>query len=145
MPATFDPITGVPLEPRGCIAIPDPSEDALTIWAPSQVPHIMRTIVAECLKMPESKVRARVPDIGGGFGIKIHVNPEEVLVAYLARTLGVAVKGVQQRVEAVRLGLVRHQRREHGGEPDRLSAELAAHRRAVAGVEDEIDRGESHA
>ena len=96
-----DRITGVPLEPRGCIAIPDPSEDALTIWAPSQAPHIMRTIVAECLKMPESKVRVRVPDIGGGFGIKIHVYPEEVLVAYLARTLGVAVKWVQQRVEDV--------------------------------------------
>jgi len=61
----------------------------------------MRTIVAECLKMPESKVRVRVPDIGGGLGIRIHVYPEEVLVAYLARTLGLAVKWVQQRVEDV--------------------------------------------
>ena len=48
----------------------------------------------------------------------------------------------EQRVQAVRLGLVRHQRREHGGEPDRLPAQLAAHGRAVAGVEDEIDRRE---
>jgi CO/xanthine dehydrogenase Mo-binding subunit len=55
-----DRITGVPLEPGGCIAIPDPSEDALTIWAPSQAPHIMRTIVAECLKMPES-MEAKTP------------------------------------------------------------------------------------
>lgn len=92
-------ITGIPLEPRGCLAIPDPSEDGLTIWAPSQAPHVMRTIVAECLKMPESKVRVRVPDIGGGFGIKIPVYPEEVLVAYLARALGRPVKWVQQRRE----------------------------------------------
>lgn len=92
-------ITGIPLEPRGCIAIPDPSEDALTIWVPSQAPHIMRTILAECLKMPELRLRVRVPDVGGGFGIKIHVYPEEVLVAYLARTLRIPVKWVQSRLE----------------------------------------------
>lgn len=94
-----DRITGIPLEPRGCLAIPDATDDGLTIWAPSQAPHVMRTIVAECLGMHEARVRVRVPDIGGGFGIKIPVYPEEVLVAYLARTLGRPVKWVQERGE----------------------------------------------
>lgn len=91
-------ITAVPLEPRGCVAIPDATR-GLTIWASAQAPHIYRSIVAECLAVPESQLRVRVPDIGGGFGIKIHVYPEDVLVAFLAWTRRVPVKWVQQRTE----------------------------------------------
>lgn len=92
-------ITGIPLEPRGCIAIPEAGGSRLTIWSSSQAPHILRTMIAECLAMPESAVRVAVPDIGGGFGIKIHVYPEDVLVAFLARSLATPVKWVQRRIE----------------------------------------------
>jgi carbon-monoxide dehydrogenase large subunit len=92
-------VTGVPLEPRGCLAIPDPGRGTLDLWVSNQAPHIFRTAVAEALGLAEAAVRVRVPDVGGGFGIKIATYPEEVLVAYLAWTLGRPVKWVQRRSE----------------------------------------------
>lgn len=92
-------VTGVPLEPRGCLAVPDRGRGDLTLWASAQAPHIYRSVVAQCLGIPESHVRVRVPDIGGGFGIKIHIYPEDVLVAFLAWTLGLPMKWVQRRTE----------------------------------------------
>lgn len=92
-------VTAVPLEPRGCLAVPDRGRRHLTLWASAQAPHIYRSILAECLRVPEAQLRVRVPDIGGGFGIKIHVYPEDVLVAWLAWTHRVPVKWVQRRSE----------------------------------------------
>jgi carbon-monoxide dehydrogenase large subunit len=94
-------ITAVPLEPRGCLAVPEPGHGTLTVWASAQAPHVYRDVVAECLRMPQARVRVLVPDVGGGFGIKIHVYPEDVLVAFLAATAGVPVKWVQRRVESL--------------------------------------------
>ncbi|MBI4637228.1 MAG: xanthine dehydrogenase family protein [Candidatus Rokubacteria bacterium] len=92
-------VTAVPLEPRGCLAVPDRGRRELILWASAQAPHIYRSVVAECLGMREAQLRVRVPDIGGGFGIKIHIYPEDALVAFLASTLGLPVKWVQRRTE----------------------------------------------
>jgi carbon-monoxide dehydrogenase large subunit len=92
-------VTAVPLEPRGCLAVPDRGRGELTLWASAQAPHVYRSVVAECLGVPETRLRVRTPDIGGGFGIKIHVYPEDVLVAFLAWDSGLPVKWVQRRTE----------------------------------------------
>jgi len=76
-----------PLEPRGMIA--DWDGETLTVWSPSQCPSIMRTALAVALDLPEARVRIVTPDVGGGFGLKMQVFPEDVAVAALARRLAV--------------------------------------------------------
>lgn len=95
----FGRVTAVPLEPRGCLAMPDPEGATMTIWASSQAPHLLRAAVAAALGLPPSALRVRVPDVGGAFGVKIPTYPEEVLVAYAAWTLRIPVKWVQRRTE----------------------------------------------
>jgi len=92
-------VTGVPIEPRGCMAIPDPVADTVTLWTTTQIPHIVRTSVAEHVEMPESKLRVAVPSVGGGFGTKAQVYPDECIVVALARRYRRAVKWVQDRRE----------------------------------------------
>ena len=87
----------VPMEPRGMIA--DWDGDALTVWASSQTPSILRTGLATTLGLAQSRVRVIVPDVGGGFGLKVHVLPEDVAVAAAARCLGRPVKWVEERQE----------------------------------------------
>ena len=90
--------SGAPIETRGVLAAP--SEDGrITIWTSSQVPHRVREVVAESLGLPQSVVRVVVPDVGGGFGLKAQVYPEEVIIPWLARTLGTPVKWVEDRRE----------------------------------------------
>ena len=64
----------------------------LTVYMPSQVPHMHRRWIAETVGIPEHRLRIVAPDIGGGFGAKMHLYPEELLCPYLARELGVPVK-----------------------------------------------------
>ncbi|MGW1681996.1 xanthine dehydrogenase family protein molybdopterin-binding subunit [Saccharopolyspora sp. NPDC002376] len=90
---------GVPLENRGCLAVPEPDGSGVTLWSSTQMPHLVRTVVAERLGMPESAVRVVAPDVGGGFGVKGHVFPDEVLVCWLALHLGRPVKWVEDRSE----------------------------------------------
>jgi carbon-monoxide dehydrogenase large subunit len=80
----------VPLETRGCVASYD--GNLLTIWSSTQMPHFLRSTVAEILRVPEARVRVIVPDVGGGFGLKYQVYREEALVAYLTMRLGRPVK-----------------------------------------------------
>jgi len=91
--------TGVPMECRGVVAEYDVRTDSLTVWSSTQVVHWVRREVAALLGMPESRVRCVAPDVGGGFGIKGHVYPEDVLVACLARTLGRPVRWIEDRRE----------------------------------------------
>jgi carbon-monoxide dehydrogenase large subunit len=86
-----------PLEPRGTVA--DWDGETLTVWASSQSPSLLRTALAASLDLPESCVRVIVPDVGGGFGLKMHPFPEDVVVAALARRLGRPVKWVEDRRE----------------------------------------------
>jgi len=86
-----------PLEPRGMVA--DWDGEVLTVWSPSQSPSIMRTALATALDLPESCVRIVTPDVGGGFGLKMQVFPEDVAVAALARKLGRPLKWIEERRE----------------------------------------------
>ena len=89
------------IEPRASLASYQAATDELTLWVTSQNPHVHRLIMgAFVLGIPEQKFRVISPDVGGGFGSKIFIYPEEVAVAWLARRLGVPVKWTAQRSES---------------------------------------------
>ncbi len=89
----------VPMEPRACIADFDPGADRLTLWVTSQNPHIHRFILSASLGIPENKIRVIAPDVGGGFGGKIPVYNEEIVVSYASKVVGRPVKWVETRSE----------------------------------------------
>ena len=91
--------TGVPMETRGIIAHSDPVDDRLTVWITHQQPHVIRSALAESLRLPEHKVRVIAPDIGGGFGIKCNLYPEDLVVCLLALRLQRPVKWIEDRRE----------------------------------------------
>ncbi|WP_029421173.1 xanthine dehydrogenase family protein molybdopterin-binding subunit [Alicyclobacillus macrosporangiidus] len=93
--------TGVPLETRGCAAMPDPASGRLTVYATHQSPHNFRAQLARVLGLSENLVRVVVPEVGGGFGIKAMFYPEYVIVAEAARRLGRPVKWVSDRTECL--------------------------------------------
>ncbi len=90
---------GVPMEGRGVAAQFDPASGVLTVWSSTQIPHLVRTYIAEELELPESRLRVVAPDVGGGFGVKGQVFAEEVLVPWLAMTTGRPVKWIEDRRE----------------------------------------------
>jgi carbon-monoxide dehydrogenase large subunit len=92
-------LSAVPLEPRGVLAYPDPDGGGLVVWTSTQNPYAVRDTIATMLGLPAEEVRVRVPDVGGGFGPKNTVYPEELLVAAAARRLGRPVKWTQTRRE----------------------------------------------
>ena len=71
----------------------------LTVWTGTQIPFVYRTALARAFGLPESRVRVIVPDTGGGFGQKMHVMPEDMAVAALARAVGRPVKWTETRRE----------------------------------------------
>ena len=89
----------VPMECRGVVSAYDPRTDAVTIWSSTQVVHWVRREAAGILGMPESRVRCIALDIGGGFGGKGHVYPEDLLIAFLARRLARPVRWIETRRE----------------------------------------------
>ncbi|HET7911853.1 MAG TPA: xanthine dehydrogenase family protein molybdopterin-binding subunit, partial [Pseudolabrys sp.] len=90
---------GVPMECRGVIAMIDPTNRLLTVWSSTQIPHLLRTYLAEELKWPENQIHVIAPEVGGGFGVKGHVFAEEVLVAWLAIRTRRPVKWIEDRRE----------------------------------------------
>lgn len=90
---------GHPLETRGVVAYYDPVQDMLTVWTSTQVPHRIRSGLAQALDRPEDSIRVIVPDVGGGFGSKLCLYPEEVLCAYLALVTGRPIKWTEDRRE----------------------------------------------
>lgn len=91
--------TGYPMEGRACLADYDPAAGVLTFHSATQIPHLVRTGLADSLGLPEHSVRVIAPDVGGGFGIKAHLFPEEVAVALLSMRLGRPVKWVEDARE----------------------------------------------
>ena len=89
----------VPLETRGVAAHYQADEDLLTVWNSTQAPHRVRRYLAPLLKRPESRMRVIAADVGGGFGEKGCMFPEDVVVPYLALILGQPVKWVADRQE----------------------------------------------
>jgi carbon-monoxide dehydrogenase large subunit len=87
------------MEPRSTVV--QPIGEGFTMWSATQVPHILRTMIALTLGVPEHKVRVIAPDVGGGFGGKLQVTPEEIICALVALKLGKPVKYTESRSESL--------------------------------------------
>jgi aerobic carbon-monoxide dehydrogenase large subunit len=92
-------VAGMPLEGRGVLASYDGATGLLTVWLSTQVPFAVRSGIAAVLGMAEEHVRVIAPEVGGGFGVKGHVYPEDILVPAVARRLGRPVKWIETRRE----------------------------------------------
>jgi aerobic carbon-monoxide dehydrogenase large subunit len=108
------------MEARGVAAQYHAASRSLEVWSSTQMPHILRTLLANMLHLPENRVRVIAPEVGGGFGSKADVYAEEVLVAHLAVRLRRPVKWMEERRENF-LGTI------HGRDQIQ-NAELAAKR-----------------
>lgn len=91
-------LSGSPLEGRGIAADWD-ATNGLTVWASTQIPHVLRTGLARFLGLPESSVRVIVPEVGGGFGPKMTLYPEDLVACAVARRLARPVKWIEDRRE----------------------------------------------
>jgi aerobic carbon-monoxide dehydrogenase large subunit len=89
----------VPMECRGVVSAYDPRTDSATVWSSTQVVHWVRREAATLLGLPEARVRCIALDVGGGFGGKGHVYPEDLLITFLARKLGRPVRWIEGRSE----------------------------------------------
>jgi carbon-monoxide dehydrogenase large subunit len=89
----------VPLEPRAYVAEYDHLEDRLTVWASTQMPHTLRSLLAGCLDLDSEKIHVIQPNVGGAFGAKTPGSDEEVLVAMLARRLRRPMCWIEERSE----------------------------------------------
>ncbi len=87
------------MEPRSYLV--DPTGEQITMWSATQIPHIVRFLLAATTGVPESKIRVIAPDVGGGFGGKLAVQPEEWITFALARRLGKPVKFTETRSESL--------------------------------------------
>ncbi len=94
--------TAVAMEPRGCVASFDPGTGCLTVWLSSQALHLMQREYAALLGLDDHRVRIITPDVGGAFGAKAHVYPDEVATCLLSMKLGRPVKWIQNRGEGLR-------------------------------------------
>jgi len=94
-------LLGFPMEGRAVVAAPDPASEGITLWTSTQTPHQVRSEVANVVGLNENQVRVIAPDVGGGFGVKIGIYPEEALLAALARQLNVPLRWVEHRLEHV--------------------------------------------
>jgi carbon-monoxide dehydrogenase large subunit len=90
------------MEPRSTVA--QPIGDGVTVWSSTQVPHVLRVMLALTFGIPEHKIRVVAPDVGGGFGGKLQVTPEEFICTMVARRLGKPVKYTESRSESLMSG-----------------------------------------
>jgi carbon-monoxide dehydrogenase large subunit len=111
-------LTAVTMEPRGCIAEYDPGTRRYTLYSSTQNVHgVRQTLAHHILHVPESRIRVVARDVGGGFGMKGNVYPEEAIIPWAARRVGRPVKWIPSRSEAL-LG-------DYHGRDQKVSAELA--------------------
>jgi carbon-monoxide dehydrogenase large subunit len=96
----FNRHTGLSLEPRGILAAYDPSEDSLLVHQSHQTPHQQQDLYARLLGIPEQRVRVVCSDVGGAFGLKHHLYPDELAACAIAKLLGRPVKFVADRLES---------------------------------------------
>lgn len=92
--------TGVTLEPRSILVDWNRAEKRMTAYHSTQAPHMMQTVLAKHLDVPESNVRVICGDVGGSYGIKVHVYPDEVATAAIAKIMGRPVKFIADRLES---------------------------------------------
>jgi carbon-monoxide dehydrogenase large subunit len=124
-------LAAVPLECRGVVASYDVARERLEVWLSTQIPHGARDGIAEVLGIPPARVRVVAPEVGGGFGAKGMLYPDEALAAYMAWHLRRPVKWVEDRVENLRATI-------HGrGQRARLRA-AASREGVILAVEGDI-------
>nr|HET6904069.1 molybdopterin cofactor-binding domain-containing protein [Ktedonobacteraceae bacterium] len=87
------------METRGVVAEYTKSNKSLTIWSSSQIPHLLRNILAATVGLPQHQVRVIVPEVGGGFGSKLNIYPEELVAAFASMKTGHPVKWIEDRSE----------------------------------------------
>jgi aerobic carbon-monoxide dehydrogenase large subunit len=115
---TNNRLTAVTMEPRGCIGEYDPGTRRYTLYSSTQNVHGVRQILAhQILHVPESRIRVVARDVGGGFGMKGNVYPEEAVLVWAARRVSRPVKWIPSRSEAL-LG-------DNQGRDQNVTAELA--------------------
>ena len=87
------------MEPRAVVVAPIAAADEYTVYSATQIPHILRLMLAMTTGIPEQKIRVIAPDVGGGFGSKLNVYAEEVAALMVAKKLGRPVKWTESRSE----------------------------------------------
>jgi carbon-monoxide dehydrogenase large subunit len=102
--------SGIPLETRAAIGDYDKGSRMLTLWTTTQIPYLIRTGLADAIGLAENRVRVISPDVGGGFGVKAQLYPEELSCSLASIDLGRPVKWVEDRREHL---LAAHHAREH--------------------------------
>src|SRR5262249_28341968 len=93
--------TGVPLEPRSILASYDEVDGTLLVHISHQMPHQLALHLSGLLSIPLSRVRVVCTDVGGGFGIKMHVYPDEIAVCAATKLLGRPIKFIADRMESL--------------------------------------------
>lgn len=88
-----------PIETRGVVAAPDPHDGRLAVWSSTQVPHQLRDFLAGALRRGPDTLHVRAPDVGGGFGPKGAIYPEDLVIPFVAAELGRPVKWIEDRSE----------------------------------------------
>jgi aerobic carbon-monoxide dehydrogenase large subunit len=92
--------TGATLEPRSILADYNRASGKLTVYHSTQAPHMMQGVFAKHLRLAEGDVRVICSDVGGSYGIKVHVYPDEVAVAAIAKIMGRPIKFIADRLES---------------------------------------------
>jgi aerobic carbon-monoxide dehydrogenase large subunit len=88
------------METRSVVAAPAVGmADEITVWSATQIPHVLRVLLALTTGIPENHLRVVAPDVGGGFGAKLQINREEILATVLAKKLGRPIKWSESRSE----------------------------------------------
>jgi carbon-monoxide dehydrogenase large subunit len=110
----FDRHTGVTLEPRVLLADYDEADDKLTVHMSNQAPHMMQHIFAKHMGVPEGQVRVIARDVGGSFGIKVHIYADEMATVALSKMLCRPVKFAADRIESFLTDIHARAHRVHG-------------------------------
>ncbi len=92
-------LAGIPIEPRAVLAVSNRWDRSLTVWCSTQIPHRVRDEIAKFVGLPQPAVRVVAPEVGGGFGAKLSVYPEDLLVPWVAMQVSRPVKWIEERGE----------------------------------------------
>jgi carbon-monoxide dehydrogenase large subunit len=92
-------LAGITLEPRAALAAPDPLTGGIAVWDTHQAPHMLRNDIAASLRVSQSLVRVIAPEVGGGFGVKFGLYPEDLTLAVIAHRFRVPVRWTETRNE----------------------------------------------
>src|SRR5262245_19630226 len=92
-------LAGIPMEPRAALAAPDPLTGGIVVWATHQAPHVLRNDLAALLTLAQNMVRVIAPEVGGGFGVKFGLYPEDATLAFIAHRHRIAVRWTETRQE----------------------------------------------